>query len=313
MIKSILLHLSMNMWEDSYPDSFNGMQTYMKDRAWSDKLQFDKGTWKRVLEHFSASGGNMVIIDVGDGVVFKSHPEIAVQGALSREALRDELKRCADLGLEAIPKLNFSSCHDAWMRDYSRMLSTPQYYAVCKDLIAETCELFASPRFFHIGMDEETAAHQQYYQYVVVRQGELWWHDLNFYCAECARNGARAWMWSDKIWHCLDEEFRRNVPANVLQSNWYYDGRFDLENLNDARKTWIEAYLRLDRLGYEQVPAGSNWACNTNYEGTVRFCEKHLDRQRLLGFMTAPWYTTEPHNEERLFAACDEVAAAHKQ
>ena len=43
--------------------------------------------------------------------------------------------------------------------------------AASMDLIAEVSELFDGPRFFHIGMDEETFQHQRMYHYVVVRQG----------------------------------------------------------------------------------------------------------------------------------------------
>ena len=63
------------------------------------------------------------------------------------------------LGIEPLPKLNFSTCHDAWLGPYSRMVSTPAYYDVCRDLIDEVAELFGGPRFFHLGMDEETAQH----------------------------------------------------------------------------------------------------------------------------------------------------------
>ena len=38
---------------------------------------------------------------------------------------------------------------------YERMVSTPIYYQVCKDLIEEAYEMFDHPEFIHIGMDEE--------------------------------------------------------------------------------------------------------------------------------------------------------------
>ena len=51
------------------------------------------------------------------------------------------------------------------------------------------------------GMDEETFQHQRLHQYVVVRQGALYWHDFHFYCDEVEKVGARPWIWSDKYWH----------------------------------------------------------------------------------------------------------------
>jgi len=33
--------------------------------------------------------------------------------------MKDEIARLKGLGLEPIPKLNFSACHDAWLKDYN--------------------------------------------------------------------------------------------------------------------------------------------------------------------------------------------------
>lgn len=332
MIKSFLIHLSMNMWHDFFPEWLRNLDPesyrerypyawqriphYMRSIAWSDHLQCNDEVWRKTTEYLAACGGNMLVIDVGDGVKFRSHPEIAVAGAWSRRKLLDELKRCRDLGLEVIPKLNFSTSHDAWMRGYSRMVSSPPYYRFCRELIEETCELFESPRFFHIGMDEETMQNQteEGYMYATVRRGELWWDDLNFYCNEVRRQQARPWMWADKLWDCTDEEFRHNVPLDVIQSNWYYSNHFELERTvpgaeNFNRQT--AAYLRLDRMGYDQIPAGSNWWCFENYRGTVEFCEKQLAPEHLLGFMTAPWYPTDETSLEILLEGCDQIKTGH--
>lgn len=64
------------------------------------------------------------------------------------------------------------------------MVSTSEYYSVCQDLIQEVIEIFDTPRFFHLGMDEETAQHQQTYNYAIMRQNDLWWDDLHFYVNE---------------------------------------------------------------------------------------------------------------------------------
>ena len=69
----------------------------------------------------------------------------------------------------------------------------------------------------------------------------------------------------------------------------------------------------LARLGYDQIPAGSNWWSDTNYAGTVDYCTRELPQEKLLGFMTAPWYATFPEAETILLEACDQVAAAHRK
>ena len=324
MIKAMLLHLSMNMWEDWAPESymnrsaepyretyrhFDRMPFYYRERLWSDTIKTDDGVWKRVTADFAGRGGNMVIVDLGDAVKFSSHPEIAVNGAWSIAKLRDELARCRDLGLEVIPKFNFSACHDAWLHEYSRMLSTSTYYRVCRDLIAEAAELFDAPRFIHVGMDEELYAYQagEGYRYRVERSGALWWDDLAFFCDEVRRAGARPWMWADKLWDCGDAEFAANVPRDVVQSNWYYQEPFDFDENTpecfECEKRQVTAYLRLDKLGYDQIPAGSNWSADGNYANMVEFCSRRLSPQHLLGFTMAPWYPVDRASEQILLEA----------
>lgn len=313
MIKSILLHLGSNLWEDHMPDAPDFKEhCRLHDRAYSPRLQCDDGLWHHLLKRFSEAGGNMVIIDVADGIRYRSRPELGVENAWSGDKLRDELKRCRDLGLEPIPKLNFSSSHDTWLGMYARMLSTPPYYECCRDVIREVVDLFDGPRFLHIGMDEETSGHQRYYNYVVVRQGQLWWDDLRFYIDTVREAGCRSWMWSDVLWHCDPELFLKNVPLDVVQSNWYYGAEFNINALPENIRPYVATYLKLSEMGYEQVPAGSNWSCDSNYAGTVKFCGEHLcNDPKLLGFMMAPWLMTEKHNEKKLDESIDLFRAAH--
>ena len=307
MIWANLLHLSSNMWEDHpyikwpkvsedvYKDDFK-CQTCQDAIAWGLRayrpfLVFEEPVWNTVLNKMADAGMNMVIIDLGDAVKYESHPEIAVKNAWSVDKLRSELTKIRNLGMEPIPKLNFATSHDAWLGEYSRMISTGKYYSVCKDLIQETIEIFDNPRFFHLGMDEETAHHQDTYDYAVMRQNDLWWDDLHFYINEVEKKGVRSWIWSDYGWR-HPEMFFKKMPKSVLQSNWYYGAGFDLTQLKEPTKSYVKFYNDLENYGYDQVPTGSNWSNNTNMEDTVDYCKKTIDPSRLLGFMTAPWLPT---------------------
>jgi hypothetical protein len=301
MIWSYLLHLSYNMWCDR--DVPGSKMRYNTARPY---LRCDDSLWHDLMPRMAQAGINMVIIDVGDGVRYRSHRDIAVEGAWSRRKLRQELARMRDLGLEPIPKLNFSTCHDAWLGRYSRMVSTDIYYRVCRDLIAEVIELFGGPRFFHLGMDEEIAyPHQRNFAYLVVRQFELWWHDLNFYVEQVEQGRARPWVWSDYVWHHPDE-FYQNMPASVLQSNWYYGLEFN------GKVNEVQAYADLDRHGYDQVPTGSNYDTAGNFQKTVRHCVQHVAPERLLGFMHAPWRPTLEECCDSHLEAIGEVAQARR-
>jgi len=289
-IRAILVHLSMNMWEDCQPAHFK--KDYLLERMYHNHLQVDEKCWDTTVQTMADNNINMVVLDLGDGIVYKSHPELAVNNAWSRNKLKNEIKRLADYGIEAIPKLNFSTCHDTWMGVYSRMVSSPAYYQCCKDLIDEVTELFQSPRFFHIGMDEEKFDEQVFYNYQTVRSGELWWDDLNFYFEQVKNNDIRPWMWSDVLRNCDEKKFASRVPLDVLQSNWYYGDKFNGLEPDSIPYKAIDIYSILDRIGYEQVPTGSNWNNDKNFSLTVEYCKKKINKDKLLGFMNCSWYPT---------------------
>jgi len=296
LIWAYLVHLSYNMWADCelphVNDGYYGAKSY---------LRFDVSLWNDMLGAIVSAGMNMVVIDLGDGVKYESHPEIAVKDAWTVDQLKQELKRLRKMGLEPIPKLNFSTCHDTWLGSYSRCVSTDRYYAVCRELIAEVIELFDKPRFFHLGMDEETCEHQRRYNYVVVRQHDLWWHDLYFLFEEVQKGGARPWIWSDYLWKNPDIFFNK-MPRSILQSNWYYDKAFG-EHINP-----VKAYLDLEAHGYDQIPTGSNWTAPENFPNTVAFCEQHIAPERLLGFLQTTWKPTLEDCREHHLQAIEKVA-----
>jgi hypothetical protein len=287
MIWANLLHLSYNMWWDHGMAPQPGLSPHLVAQPY---LRFDDNLWRDLLRQMAEAGGNMVVIDVGDGVQFASHPEISVEGAWTAQRLKEELAATRAMGIEPIPKMNFSTAHDVWLAEYSRQVSAPQYYEVCRDLIAEVIELFDKPRFFHLGMDEEDAHHQRRNEYCVVRQFDLWWRDLYFLVEQVEKAGVRAWVWSDYVWNHPEEFFAR-MPKSVVQSNWYYDERF--ENIeNELQRRYVEAYLKLEAHGYDQIPTGSNWTWPHNMEHTVEYLRDQIAPERLLGFMTAPWHPT---------------------
>lgn len=300
MLWAYLVHLGYNMWCDRESPEWI---EYEEHSIYKPYLRFDESLWNDLLDEMARVGVNMVVLDLGDGVQYRSHPEIAVEGAWSTEKLRRELTRLRERGIEPIPKMNFSTAHDAWLAEYSRCVSTPRYYTVCRDLIQEVIDLFDKPRFFHLGMDEETWEHQQHYVYAVVRQHELWWEDLRFLVQEVEGQGSRAWVWSDYYWH-HPELFLQNMPRPVLQSNWYYGAEMDVQDMA------VRTYLDLAQHGFEQIPTGSNWSNNVNFERTVRFCSENIPRERLIGFLQAPWMPTLEECRQKHMDALAQVASA---
>jgi len=310
MLNGFLVHLSMNMWED-WPsaseaarlaegakawmrDNIARMPRYFAQRRWSDHRKFDDALWHELLPKLAEAGVNAIFFDLADGYRWQSHPELALPEAWTPKQLKAELDLCRSYGITPYPKINFSSTHDAWLRDFSRMLSTRPYYIACRELIEEAMEAFGAPGYFHLGMDEEGEGQQSDWQYAVYRQGDLWWHDLEFLLDIVRKTGARPWMWSDKAWHCGIGEFKAHVPIDVIQNNWIYTGDFEGEF---AQKV-LPLFRQLDEAGYTQVPTGSNWSSYKNYRKLVDYCMKNISGERLLGFMNAPWYATTEDNRD---------------
>lgn len=302
MIWAQLLHLGYNFWSDRDPRPSGWNIEYV---AAQPKMRIDKPVWDEVLTYFAEVGINTVVIDVGEGVRYDSHPELAVDGTWSKEALASELTKMRSMGIVPIPKLNFSTAHDAWLGEYSRMISTKTYYSVCRDLIGELIELFDTPPFFHLGMDEENWQNQKHYDMCVIRQHDLWWHDFLFYVKEVESRGVRPWIWSDYVWDHPEMFFER-MPKSVLQSNWYYGYDFNDEI------TGSRTYLDLEAHGFDQVPAGSNWTEPRNFEKTVRFCTEHIAPERLKGFLQTVWKPTVARRKFRHLEAAQEVGVARK-
>ena len=296
MIWSVFAQLGQNMWWRDNP-----------------KLNFNDDAWTEVLECCKEYGMNQIVLDIGEGLQYKNYPEITREGAWSYERAKAEVARCRDMGIELIPKLNFSATHHLWLGDYGRMMSTPKYYEVCEALIKEAYEAFDHPRYFHIGMDEE--GDPQFFKMLPMvhyRQGELIWHDLKFLIDVVKDLGATPWIWGDL---CVydPEEFRKHIPYGdvVLQPWIYYAVRPEHFTPCMSKPRWesIKASEGVDFVeeasiwqkmthegtramndGYLTVPTPSNWGqCKWCHDDVVEHFINNNESGNLLGFMTAPW------------------------
>lgn len=318
-IWAALIHLSFNMWEEF-------VSPHRPFRGYRPELNISQALWDDAINRMKNAGLNMVVIDLGDAVKYETHPEIAVKNAWSTDQLRTEVKRLKNLGLEPIPKLNFSAGHNTWMKDYSRMVSTNVYYQFCKNLIGEVVDIFDQPRFFHLGMDEETVEHQHYYRHTTVRKNHIWWGDFYQLIAEVEKLNVRSWIWSDYMWEHPDLFFK-NMPKSVLQSNWYYGESFEmgkdreidvvqLKNnpqaaaiIRDSNRAF--SYIELEQHGYDQIPTGSFHNNNTLSIGnTVKYCKEHLTDKRLLGFLQTYWKPTLEEFRELILKGTDLMGEA---
>ena len=333
-----LLHLGYNMWGDW---TFDGRRPASaeeeakmfpnskprKNGSFStpvcDYLAADEAVWRGQTELMRDEGLNMVIIDVGEAYAYPTHPELWVKGAWDAAKFRAELRRLRGLGLEPVPKLNFSAGHDIWLKQYHYMTSTPKYYDVVADVIRDVCEVFDGPRYFHLGFDEEVFAAVKGRSLAVMRQGDLWWHDLRFCVDKVERHGARAIVWHDKICGGRDDFFK-NMPKSVVQMPWYYGTNFSEEKLAwkpefeksqtwDVQKNLVAGFAAVVAAGYDVMPCTSNWSNDDASDAMLAYVRKAVPAKQLKGVLTAPWRRTVANQDTYVRAAIRQLAAATRK
>ena len=298
-IRSILIHVGTNLWYEVGNNRGGGEKVWQS--AGSEKMRFDKDLFWELVEHAKKCGINTLVLDLADGIVYESHPELAIEGSIERKELLEMITRLRGLGLDIIPKLNFSTCHDAWLKDYSRMVSTKPYYDVCRDVINEVCDIF-EPELIHLGMDEENYENQKFYDCAVIRQNDLWWHDLRFLVDVVESRGARAMMWSDYARHRPDE-FIEKCPRSVVQCPWYYFNKFE-GDLTEGERIRVEPFLRLADAGYTIIAGGSNEYFSDNVTLLDEFCRR-LPNECYTGIIQTTWAPTTEKWRTPLFEAAE--------
>ena len=314
---ALLVHLSMNFcW--GWRRKGNG-----------EELPFDDKYWEEILKNSVDAGINTIVMDLGDGVKYATHPEISLPTAWSRKRVRQEVKRCKDMGITLIPKLNFSKGHDEWIgEEYHRMTSTPTYYRMTNDLIHEVYDLFEKPEYIHLGMDEEDARHVAGRPLAIFRQKELYWNDLNYFLDSAADTGAKPWIWSCPLFRST-EGYQANVGVDdAVISPWYYHGikkehyqpitcwqdyidYYSKEPYKSMNLTYVEEdpyntmcrskMLPLLADGYKYIPTVSAFY-NHEYNALdlMEYFRDNAKDEQILGYMTAPWAEMLPTENSKV-------------
>ena len=292
MMFGYMMYLSNHMWDD---ENTPARGWYIPPR-YTENIGMEVTAWDETVRFLAEHKYNTVLIDVGDGIKYESRPEISAPDAWEKDFLKKKLGEMRALGLTPIPKLNFSTCHHTWLKEYRRMTSTRYYYEACADVIREVCEVFDNPEFFHLGMDEEdTIGNQRFREAVHIRAKDLWWHDVYFYFNEVEKYGCRPWTWADAAWEAPDT-FVEKMPRSVLQSNWYYNNFKEWPTDHWHYKA-INAYELLDKHGYEQMPCCSfAEGIGANIGQTLAHSKQGISPDKLKGFLVAPWLHTKEDN-----------------
>lgn len=278
----LLVCLADNCWNDweGFPSGFGG--------AYQPVLRADVDSWHEICDYALENGFNGILLDLANGIKYKTHPEIAVEGAWTPEFLKEEIRRYKEKGLTIYPRLNFSAGHDAWLEEYSRMVSTQKYYEVTRDLIHEVCDIFDTPEFFSVVLDEESSDMQERLLYSCCRQYELLWHDLVYLCNCVREKGVRPCMGADLYW-AHPKEFLENVPKDAIICPWYYlNLYFDVAHPRHTN-AWginrLECFEVLTKAGYDIMIQPSANVNTYNVEQTIRYTRENAVPEKVFGML----------------------------
>ncbi len=295
---TLLVCLSRNMWKDTHTE-----------------LGFNEEMWDWILEEAPKRGFNCILLDVGDGIQYHSHPEISLKDSWTHARVHKEIARCRELGITIIPRVNFSSTHCNWLKQYARMISTDIYYQVCADIIKEIYEVFEHPQYLYIGGDEEDLNMVKNRDYACCRHGELYWHDLRYLVDCVADTGAKPTICYDAAFIHPDEYRKRFDVNEVLLCPWYYWSSkpenftkmedFPWRHFDHLNLEYIEELPRLKNFreqGIDYCKAGqtylpTSWPSRPNNTWNLMEFLADAPDENIIGHIVAPWL---PFNKDSI-------------
>lgn len=283
---AIDLCIGHNMWFDRNAQ-WNMGEHYNKER---DFLYFDRSVWDRIIEKLPALGVNTVIADLAEGVKYDCAPELAVKGSLEKAEIKEMLNRMKELGINAIPKLDFSASHDVWLGNYSKMPDTGIYREFVKKIIAEVCELFDYPEYFHLGMGDETVEYQKHYGLMIVRGPKSYWRDAYALFDACRECGAKPIINGDSYYRD-PLVFDKMIPDDVVIAAPYIEqwgGRIEREQDEFGHDMRSELQKKLEALTAKKnefILIGKGLLTRQNLVDLFYFAKIHPEKN-IIGVMS---------------------------
>jgi len=188
---------------------------------------FDPRLAAEILRALADQGFNMLLIGVSDGVRYRSHPELARPYSRPMSVLRDLAGQASALGLEVVPKLNFSRSeinhHNQWMRrrgqEWHEQFDDEAFWKLGFDAVDEVIGACQPPHFFHVGMDEDhDRSQKQYVQAIRTLRSGLKKRNLRTICwSDSALDYASGQVYREK-----SEAAERTLPHDIVRLLWNY-------------------------------------------------------------------------------------------
>lgn len=286
------IQLGNNMWHDK-PEIPPQDPSYLySSLPYRPVFNKDKECFRLLVDHAKAEGMNTIVISIGEGYCYSSHPEIALENAWTEDELRAEIAHIREIGMEPVPMLNFSAAHDMWLGKYERMVGTDTYQKVCLDLIDEVCKLFDSPKYFHIGMDEETYDAQKYLDFATVRNRVVMNRDLTAFLDCIRKNGVTPWMFCD-YYKVSPKDFLAVVDKDVLLSDMHI-------RYSQSKNVYPTEFSELIAEGYKIVPMITHHFLMRNASAVTSYLKEKVDKEGVIGVINFPFLFCESDNRFKL-------------
>ena len=219
------------------------------DPAWNklkdQEERYDKETALDAASAAARAGMNLLIVDVKDAVVYRRLPELRRRYSVPMDELVEIAERAKELGLEVVPKMNFSLSpqhrHSQWFEPHQSSPPSRDFWRRGLAAVDEVVDA-VKPRIVHVGMDEDDT-----------RSPEEYREDLLRLHRELDRRGLRMAMWADVCHRWRAQQRWKEIPAiqslprDVILMPWHY---------GEAPREWIE---RLVGWGFEVVGAAGCW------------------------------------------------------
>jgi hypothetical protein len=220
------------------------------DPVWYEKKDrekpFDLKIGCEIVDAVAQAGLNLLAIDLDDGVIFKSHPELKRHYSVPMSHLSELVAHAREKRLEIVPKLNFSKSklhrHNDWFSPHHELEDTEDYWKLAFEVIDEVLEVCAPERFFFIGMDEDT--HRTDDQYV---------RAVESLRTGLAKRKLRTAMWNDSfhlsqsMFQCVRKTLAAedSIGREVLQAVWDYGPvrQHAVDRIQDIQRKGFDVWI----------------------------------------------------------------------
>jgi len=261
---------------------------------------FDLEVGLEVVDTLAAEGFSMLIVDCYDGVKYRSHPELAKHYTVPMRTLKSLVATAREKGLEVVPKLNFSrSRHEHHHNDWilgpnerpNHHFDDDVYWKKGFEVMDELIAAIQPPRFFHVGMDEDTD--RSCAQYIAA---------IRRLRAGLRKRKLRTIIWNGGLtdspaWMVIAEKSlvaEKAIPHDIVQLHWRYD-RCPTQDLRRIAKQGFELW---------GAPGGTPERVKAFRDAVVRLGGKGL-------VMTA-WIPCTQENRERLVERIKMLGPAYR-